>query len=199
MNMTVVVAAIAFLLGIARLAMFVALHLVASDYNPIEHAVSDYSVGKTRTLSSVMTWTSAAMWAFLAIAVGIGFPDWRDRTGIVICLSALALVFIVMPLLPTDLEGEPSTTIGKLHLLAAICWFALSYACMGNFVRLMHGGVIGTLLSILSWIALVGLTALVTALIIRPLRSRVFGISERVFLVSTSLFYLLVALDIVLA
>lgn len=195
--MTVISAGIALALGIARFVMLIALHLMRSDYNPVEHAVSDYAVGRTRTLSTVMTWTTAVMWAFLAIAVGTGFPDWRDRVGVVVCLSVLALIFAVLPLLPTDLEGGPATVIGRLHLLAAVGWFALSYACMGNFVRLMRGGVIGSLLSILSWIALVGLIALVAALIIRPLRRRAFGISERVFLVATGLFYILVALQIV--
>lgn len=196
--MTVISAAAALVLGLARLAMFVALHLVRSGYSPVRNAVSDYAVGRTRVLSSIMTWTTAGMWAALALAVWTGFPGWADRTGVVVCLVVLAAVFVVLPLLPTDLEGAAVTTIGRLHLLAAILWFALSYACMGNFVRLMHDGTLGTLLSVLSWVGLVSLVALVAALIIRPLRRWAFGISERVFILSVNLFYLLVAFGIVL-
>ncbi|MFT3860091.1 DUF998 domain-containing protein [Micropruina sp.] len=196
--MTAAIAAITFALSVARLAMFIAVHFSRSGYNPVRHAVSDYAVGKTRALSSAMTWTSAGMWAALALAVGIGLPEWEDTTFVVVCLTVLALVFLVMPLLPTDLEGTPATRIGRLHLLAAILWFALSYACMGNFVRLMHQGFVGTLLSILSWVSLISLIALVAALVIRPLRSWAFGISERVFILSVSLFYTFVALQIVL-
>lgn len=43
--MTTALAAVALVLGIARLAMFIALHLVPSDYNIVQHAVSDYAVG----------------------------------------------------------------------------------------------------------------------------------------------------------
>ena len=39
--MTTVLAAVALVLGVARLAMFIALHLVPSDYNIVQHAVSD--------------------------------------------------------------------------------------------------------------------------------------------------------------
>ena len=57
--MTTLFATIALVLGLARLVMFIALHRVESDYNVVEHAVSDYAVGRTRALSSVMTWTTA--------------------------------------------------------------------------------------------------------------------------------------------
>ena len=49
MNSETVFAVIALVLGVARLAIFIALHFVRSDYNPVRHAVSDYAVGPTRT------------------------------------------------------------------------------------------------------------------------------------------------------
>jgi hypothetical protein len=87
--------------------------------------------------------------------------------------------------------------IGRLHMLAAIAWFAISYSCMGDFVRLADAGVGGVLavsLSVLSGVALVGLIALVASLVLPGLRSRTFGISERVFIVAVNLFYLLAAI-----
>ncbi|SEF12318.1 Protein of unknown function [Arthrobacter alpinus] len=187
----------ALVLGVARLVVFVALHLVRSDYNIVEHAVSDYAVGRTRTLSSVMTWITAAFWGVLALATLVAFPDWKDLTGVVACLLALAAIFIVLPFLPTDVEGTHATTIGRLHMLAAIAWFALSYACMGNFGRLFQDASPqpwGTTLVALSWIALVSLIVLVAALVIRQARRYVFGIAERIFILSVTLFYITVAI-----
>jgi hypothetical protein len=184
-------------LWIARLGMFIALHLVRSDYSPVRHAVSDYAVGRTRTLSSVMAWTTAAAWAALAAAVWLVRPEWSSRGGITAWLAVLAVIFLVLPFVPTTLEGEKATVIGRLHMLAAIAWFAISYSCMGDFVRLADAGVGGVLavsLSVLSGVALVGLIALVASLVLPGLRSRTFGISERVFIVAVNLFYLLAAI-----
>ena len=93
--MTMAFAVTALVLGVARLAMFVGLHVVRSDYNPIEHAVSDYAVGRTRTLASVMTWTTAAMWAALVGVVGSGFPPWQQRIGVLATLFGVVLSSVI--------------------------------------------------------------------------------------------------------
>ncbi|MCW4456789.1 DUF998 domain-containing protein [Microbacterium sp. MPKO10] len=199
--MTAVLASATIALGIARLAMFIALHLVPNEYSPIRHAVSDYAVGRTRALSSVMTWTTGAMWLALAGTLLTGLPTWSDLTGVTVCILALAVIFIVLPFLPTDLEGQKTTTIGRLHLLAAIAWFALSYACMGNLTRLLTPlapAALGATLSVVSTITLVALIALVAALVIQPLRQHVFGLSERVFILGVTIFYVAAAFGILL-
>lgn len=147
-----------------------------------------------------MTWATAGMWAALAGAVITGFPPSSDL-AVIICLVALAVIFVALPFLPTDLEGERATRIGRVHLLAAIAWFALSYACMGNVIRLLQPLVPAALhatLVVMSWVALIGLIALVVALVLRPLRRIAFGISERVFLVAVNLFYLTTAIGILI-
>lgn len=195
--MTTLFATVALVLGLARLVLFIALHRVESDYNIVEHAVSDYAVGRTRALSSVMTWTTAGMWLALALAVGEAFPDSEDLATVRIFLFVLAVIFVVLPFLPTDVEGEEVTLIGRLHLLAAVAWFALAYAGMGDLVDVLESLVvdpIGAALVVLSWVALVSLVTLVAALVIRPARRYAFGISERVFLVAVNLFYVEVAL-----
>lgn len=133
--MTTALAAVALVLGIARLAMFIALHLVPSDYNIVQHAVSDYAVGPTRRLATAVTWTSAVFWAVLAGAVALGPPT--PEKGMALWLTILAVIFAALPFLPTDVEGQPTTLIGRLHLVAAIAWFAIAYSCMGNIVRLL--------------------------------------------------------------
>ncbi|WGW12180.1 DUF998 domain-containing protein [Saxibacter everestensis] len=198
--MTTIFATVAVSLGLARFALFLALHVVRNDYNIVEHAVSDYAVGRTRALSSIMSWVTAVFWVALAVLVVSAFPDWKDLAGVTICLIALAAIFFVLPFLPTDLEGAASTTVGRLHLLAAIAWFALSYACMGNFARLLQPiapAPLGSTLLITSWVALISLVALVAALAIRPARRYAFGISERIFLLSVNVFYVTAALGVI--
>jgi hypothetical protein len=193
--MTTLFAVIAAALFLARLALFVALHVVPSDYDPVRHAVSDYAVGRTRTLCTAMTWTTALAWAALAVAV-VG-ASWDEKAEVLWQLVPLVALFVALPFLPTDLEGQRTTTVGRLHLLAAIAWFALSYSLTGNFSRyLADARVLGTALVVLHWVALASLVALVASLVVRPLRRRAFGISERVFIVAINLFFLLASVGL---
>ncbi len=198
--MTLILAALAAACGLARLVLFIALHLVKSEYSMVSHAVSDYAVGSTRRLSSAMTWVTVPFWGLLAAAVVVGLPDWEDSTFVSIALAVLALIFFALPFVPTDLEGEKLTTIGRLHYLMAIAWFALSYACIGNFVRLFTAegpAPLAQLLQVISWLALVSLIVSVAVLIIKPLRPKFFGIAERIFILSVNLFYIGAAIGII--
>ena len=189
--MTTALAAVALVLGVARLAMFIALHLVPSDYNIVQHAVSDYAVGPTRRLATTITWTSAVFWAVLAGAIALGPPT--PEKGVALWLTILTVIFAALPFLPTDVEGQPTTLIGRLHLVAAIAWFAIAYSCMGNIVRLLAPLAPQGLVSFLGaarWVTAAALIALVTALVIRRLRPYAFGISERIFLLAVYVFYL---------
>lgn len=196
---TTVAAAATAVLILARLAIFVALHVVHSDYNAVEHAVSDYHVGGTRKLATLMTWLTAASWATLAVCIITGFGPDGERTSILIQLAALVVIFLVLPFLPTSLEGQKLSAVGAMHYLAAIAWFALAYSLTGNFLRAIgqSAGLSGPL-QVLHVIALVSLVALIAALIIKPARRYVFGIAERVFLVAISLFFLLASVAIML-
>lgn len=199
--MTTTLSTLAIILGVARMLMFIALHLVPSNYNMVEHAVSDYAVGRTRRLSSIMTWTTAAFWASLALATIFAFPNWDSLTSVVIRLVALTVIFVALPFLPTDLEDSKATAVGRLHLVAAVAWFALSYSCMSDFTELLRSDAsapVTTTLVASGWVALVSLIALVLALLVRPLRRYAFGISERIFLISVNVFYVAVATGILL-
>lgn len=198
--MTIILAALAAVCGLARLVVFIALHLVKSEYSIVGHAVSDYAVGSTRRLSSAMTWVTVPFWGLLAAAVAVGLPDWGDSTFVTIALVILALIFLALPFVPTDLEGEKLTTIGRLHYLVAVAWFALSYACMGNFVRLFTAertAPLTQLLQVISWCALGSLIVSVVVLIIKSLRPKIFGIAERIFILSVNLFYIGAAIGII--
>ena len=197
--MLTALAVLALILGVARLIMFVAIHVVPSEYNIVNHAVSDYAVGPTRKLGTAMTWTSAVFWAVLAGAVIVS-PSLTEKS-VAIWLLVLTVLFVVLPFLPTDIEGQPATLIGRLHLAAAVAWFAISYSCMGNFVRMLQPVAPQGLVSCLvgtRWVTMVSLIALVAALVITPARKYAFGISERIFLLAVNAFYLGVSLGLAL-
>lgn len=195
------IAILALIAGTARLGIFIGLHLVPNEYSMVRHAVSDYAVGSTRRLSSIMTWLTTGFWALLAWALWVNLPDWPDLTSIIIALLILAVIFAVLPFVPTTLEGEKLTAIAKFHYLLAIAWFAISYGCMGNFTRLFaaEGPTwLATGLGIIKWVAAISLAVSVVALLITHLRPTVFGISERIFLLAVSLFYIGVAIGLVI-
>ncbi|MDR2280622.1 MAG: DUF998 domain-containing protein [Gordonia sp. (in: high G+C Gram-positive bacteria)] len=176
------VAAVAFTV---RLIIFASLHVVGRSYDPVRHAVSDYAVGPTRGLSTAMTVVTAVGWAALAAAVWTGLSEWSDRGQAAALLLVLAALFVALPLVPTDLEGAAVTTIGRLHYVVAIAWFAISYSLTGNFSRWMSdavGGALASAASVLHVVAMVSLIVLVVALV-TPLRRHLFGIAERVFIV----------------
>ncbi len=184
---------VAVILAATRLALFLTLHIVGrAHYSPVKHAVSDYAVGPTRRLAAAMNAVTAALFATLAAAVWWGYPTWTSHISTSVCLLALSAIFLVLPALPTDLEGEKATLIGRAHLVAAIAWFALSYTLTGRFAQLVadSGNALSGALRALNIIALISLVALVISLLPK-LRARFFGVTERVFLAAISLFFLL--------
>ncbi|WP_040166478.1 DUF998 domain-containing protein [Microbacterium gorillae] len=197
MSMALALASAVFI--VARFGVFVALHVMNTGYNVIEHAVSDYAVGRGRRLSTIASWLGAASWLTLGLAVLLGLPQWHDRVFVGVLLLVQTVIFVVLPAFPTDIEGEKLTTIGRVHYVAAIAWFAIAYALCGNFVRLFQasGPVWAyTTADIVQWVVLVSLVVLVVALIVKPLRARVFGLAERVFMLAVIVFYVVAALGV---
>lgn len=197
MIITIVLAAVVFTLRAASLGIFIYLTATNRKYNIIEHAVSDYAVGSAKRLTTVATWSTAVMWLLLAVLLWHSFSQWENSTAIIIQLLVLMLVFIALPFFPTDIEGEQPTLIGRIHLVLAVVWFALAYTCSGLFLPHFNAG-FGTALHVTRVVMAISLTALCIALIIKPLRRYAFGLSERAFLLSVHVFYLLVPIGLVL-
>jgi hypothetical protein len=122
-------------------------------------------------------------------AVAVWSSDWGNRGSAGVWLAILAVLFVALPLVPADVEGTRRTTIGRIHYLVAIAWFAISYTLTGTFHDHLDSS---SILAVLRWVAVISLAALVIALV-RTLRSRFFGISERVFILAINLFYLIAA------
>lgn len=197
MIITIVLAAAVFILRAASLGIFIYLTISNREYNIIEHAVSDYAVGSAKKLTTVATWLTAVMWLLLAVLLWHSFSQWDNLNVIIIQLLGLMAVFVALPFFPTDIEGEQPTAIGRIHLVLAIAWFALAYTCSGLFLPHFDGG-LGPALQVIRGVMAISLTALCIALIIKPLRRYAFGLSERAFLLSVHIFYLLLPIGLVL-
>lgn len=171
---------------IVRLGLLARLH-IAGARDPIRDAVSDYGVGATRKLFEWMGLAATAGWWFLALGTWIGYPGWGDRGSACVAFVVIGATTAAMRYFPTDLVGATRTAQGTIHYVLAITQFALAYSLMGNVTRLLGDPVS----AILRWIALISLVGLCVCLIPRLRRTLgVFGLFERVFLISVACFYL---------
>lgn len=200
--MSAALALLAAVLFVLRLALLVALHVKPGGIHPVRHAVSDYAASRsagTRRLAAVASWSAAAAWAALGAAVLTLPAAAGPHTGLGVALLALAAVLALMPAVPTDGPGEEVTGRGRLHLLLAIAWFTLAYSTISPSMDLLDrlGGV-PTVLRVLHPLAAVALGCLVASLVIRSLRPRTFGVSERVFILAVTLAPLVVAVQLAL-
>jgi hypothetical protein len=193
------------LLGLAGivsyLVIFGALHVVPSGYNPVHHAVSDYAVGRYSKLFRTGLWLSSAGLLLLTIgfALNPGVPPLT--TGQLLFLFLVPVMRVGMSLFPTDLEGEKLTRNGALHYLFAVLSFAFTYTAISGMTSALttvspwasvHG-----LLAALHWIVLVSLILLVVTLV--PRLRQVFGLFERLFLISTNVWFVTVGAGLVVA
>lgn len=189
-------------LFLSRLVLFLALHLRPGGIHPVRDTVSDYAASAsaaTRALSTWSSWAAAGGWAALGVSLLLNTALGASRVGIGVWLLVLAVVLVVMPWVPTDGPGQQTTLRGRVHLLLAVGWFTISYATIGPLGRLLDAGGLtgpGDVLSALNVMALVALFALVISLIVRPLRTRTFGLSERAFILFVTVAPLVASLGI---
>lgn len=187
----VVCAFIVLLATVARLGLMAKLHTMPSGYHPIYHAVSDYGVGPTAKVARLLAGpTVIGWWAFAASAYA-AFPPGAHRTWAIACCCVAGLSVVAIQWLPTDLEGEKLTFRGLAHYILAIVQFACAYSPMSNIAEVLNSSVlsgvrVATLISLIS----------VCVTIAGPGR-RVFGLFERLFLLSVLCFYAAAAVLII--
>jgi hypothetical protein len=195
MSLSLVLAMLAVAGFAVYLGEFTALHFLPTGYHPVRQAVSDYGVGPySRHFRIALYGNAAGMLALagaLTFASGTGSLPKRD----LIFLALVGLGRIVMNFFPTDVEGAKHTTIGKIHYLLAIATFTFIYMSVTHMTsalcELSPWETMKAPLTWLSWLATPALVLLVVTMI-RPLR-KVFGIFERLFLVTSNLWAFLVA------
>jgi len=194
-----VLAGIAFLSTWGYLAMLGLLHARPSGYNPIRHAVSDYAVGPTAGLFTAALTTSAAAVLTLGFALiqGVGSPPLATRD--LLFLLIIPLTRIGMTLFPTTLEGQHLTRTSLAHYAFAVAAFTLTYLAISEttpvLLALDPAPWLHTTLSAAAFIVGPSL-ALVVITMLRPMR-RIFGLSERVFLLTSNIWFLGTALLVI--
>ncbi|MEP4990357.1 MAG: DUF998 domain-containing protein [Paracoccaceae bacterium] len=177
------------------LGVFLAFHVIAPERSIFAHAVSDYAVGKTARLFIGYGLVGSLGAALLAIAT-VSTGDFPVRVPIYLALLAILRIGVLR--FRTDIEGEAVTREGRLHYVFAIITFALTYMIvsaaqptLGTFAN----PPLNAILSGLGWIATISLVGVVTTLL--PPLTRVFGLAERIFLLSTAFWLLLLAVTLV--
>lgn len=177
-------------LYVVSIALFLGLHLLHSPYSALRHAVSDYGVGPTARLFQVYVWAGNA--GALALIALFSFAQ-QPHFPALIALFMLVMLGSRMGVarFKTDVEGSPRTRAGSIHYLFAILTFAFAYTTIANATPMLVAATPPPLASLLSMLHAVALAALigVVVTVFAPLR-RFFAVVERVFLLTTMLWFL---------
>jgi uncharacterized protein DUF998 len=200
MTATIVLALVSLAATVAYLAIFVSWHLLATGYDPVRHAVSDYAIGRYGYLFPIGLWASAVgvLAAALALLDGVGDPPVATRD--VAYLLLIPVTRVGMTLFPTDLEGEPVSRTGAVHYGLAILAFTFTYLVISDVTPVLRDlDPAPWLGSALKWSArAVGPELLlVVVTMLGPLR-RVFGLFERLFLLTTNVWFILLSLALII-
>jgi hypothetical protein len=184
---------------VGYLALFLAWHLLPTGYDPIRNSVSDYGVGRYGYLFRIGLWVSSTGVLALAVALlrGVGFPPLAGRD--LVYLLLVPVTRIGMTLFPTSLEGRRLGRTGVAHYLFAIAAFTFTYLVMSGTTSVLQDlGAPQWLRRPLGWTswAVAPELFLVVVCMVGPMR-RVFGLVERLFLLTTNLWFVLVALLLV--
>jgi len=194
--LTGVLATVSLIATLAYLTILAALHALPTGYAPVRHAVSDYAVGRYASLFNTALYISSVGVLALAFALlrGVGSPPLG--TSDLVFLLVIPLTRIGMTLFPTTLEGQRITRTGLLHYGFAIAAFTLTYLAITGMTPALQTLAIGQWLHApLGWAAWIVAPALFLVVItmLRPLR-RVFGLFERIFLLTTNIWFALAAI-----
>jgi len=192
-----IIAAVAMGVGTGALLL---LHVLPTEYHPINDAVSDYAIGRYRAFFWVFAASGAVSGVALAIALAqSSHPSKPTLTVAMLLLSAGARVLI--PIFPTDQSGSRfQTPKGTIHMVLAVAIFASVAVAASNL-----GGTLG---HETAWHSVKGLvdgwlpwvitgTATATGLaIIGPRLKRIFGLIERLYYVSSITWFFVVSVEL---
>lgn len=182
-----VLASAAVVLLVARLALFIHLHLVRPDLSPRERTVSDLGTGSSRTEFTVMGLLTAAAYVLVLVACVL------QGVGPAVPLLALAIgaaAMLVMLCFPADLTGRTRTATGTVHWLLAVVQFTGLFVAMVNLdlTPVLPAEAVG----IMRWVVRASFYAFLATLVLPKLRRRWIGVTERAFLTVTPLWFVVV-------
>jgi hypothetical membrane protein len=170
------------------LASILILHLLPTGYDPMRNAVSDYGVGKYRVWHRTAVLSLAVSGLAMAIASsGTVKPESNLVVGL---LVIFAVARAAIPFFPTDIEGQPLTTRGRVHWGLAIISFA-SLAFAAGFYE-------GTSLDdAIGWVVVAAVCLLLVSLLLPRFR-KAFAVLERAFYFSMICWFFITGIELAL-
>lgn len=178
---------------VLALALLVALHIVEKRRNPFSTAVSDYATGKAAWLFRVYGIAGIIGAAALCRAM-LDYPGAVFPRPAIYCLGALAVLRLGVFAFKTDEGAFGRTREGVIHLVFAVITFTLAYEVVsfgGQTALAITSGILNSAFAALGWIVPVSLALVVSTML--PRWRALFGLAERAFLISTLLWFLLLA------
>ena len=188
---------------LGALVIFVWLHCKKTGYSIISHAVSDYAVGAAKQLARVSTvWSGTTVLLFAGVIATMS-QDFSFKWWAVGLLLVTAVARYSMLWAPTDLEdATEKTREGRIHMVLAVLHFALTYTVINNLSQYLatqsDWQPYAPWLTLIMQSATIGLVVLCLGLIVKPLYRYIFGLSERLFLVSQNVWFLAFGVAILL-
>lgn len=189
---------VAVLAAAIQLVLLCVLHALPTGYDPIHDAISDYGVGKYRSLFWAQLVAGAMGCTALALAMTRLHP--YVPTLVVTLLLANAVARLLMPAFPTDQNGNRfQTGKGVVHMvLAFVAFGAVAAAATGLGGLFMHYPEWNTVkghVDTLGWIVMGGAIASALALVGDRLK-RIFGLIERVFTLSVITWVIVISVEL---
>lgn len=172
-----------------RLGIFIYLHAKHRDFSILKNTVSDYGTGKSRNLYTAMGALSLAAYGaiFLFLLANSFTQQWLIMLLGVAIAGSIAILFF-----PTDRTGKKTTRTGKIHFILAVLNFTALFVFMAN-VQIPDAVPHSDFLNIITWIVRITFYAFLATLVIPELRRRYIGLTERLFLTATPLWFIVFA------
>ncbi len=186
-------AIISFIAFVVYFVCLISLHFLPTGYSPLYNTISDYSVGRFSRLARISTAVNAVgvlllFGAFIAI---VGSPPmaWNG----LMWLAILAVTRFGMVGFTTDVSGQKVTAKGIVHIVLAIISFIAGVSALGTITRTIgtHSdwSIVYPFLKLLAQVSTPILIALAISIVLPVLR-RIFGLVERIFLLTINLWLL---------
>jgi hypothetical protein len=198
-TLAAILAAVATAAFAAAAVTLVWVNLLPTGHRPLRDAVSDYGASGYRLFYTV-TVVSLGLGGLLllgALARGTGVA-----AGGLIWLGVYGVSRIAIAFFPTDLEGQPVTQRGRVHVaLAAAAFAAIAFAASDLSPALADepgwAGVADAL-EVLRWAVVVTAVATLIARVVLPVRQVAFGAVQRLLYAAGTAWLLLVATKLAL-
>jgi hypothetical protein len=181
---------LAIILLSVRLVVFIWLHIRYRAFSILRNTVSDYGVEASKKMYSVMGLLSLGAYTLIAAYLWMQNikPEWLTIALTVAALGSAAILFF-----PTDKTNSgKKTRTGRVHWLLAIINFTLLFIFMINASVPSEG----ILLQAMTWVVRITFYAFLVTLFISTLRTKYIGLTERLFLTSTPLWFIVYCLSL---